>query len=429
MAAWQFGSWVLRFASYWALLDAFHIGGSVRNALLVLAVQVVASVFPFTPGGAGVQQAFLLTIFAHSTYVAAFSVGQQIATAALTTALGFGALVLIFRFRSFREVDPARARASAGRKRGSGPRRGRASMSGPDAHASAATTTWSRTARSARVSSRWRCARWSARALHAAPRPVRRPRPGRPGARRQGPAPPDPAYACGRLVRGSDDGYRSPLVPGLKSSDEAERLAEDIALGATRLEMLAQDPPGLYAEIADASGDLEERTWLAFLVAYIGPREAEDPFANIAAVRTPWAGGGLPDPDAIEPGPRGAHDAGRGTRTLDAYRAWAARSGSQAAAIAGEPVWPAPRRFARAFERLALPGFHRDARFELLVTLGALGVYELEAASLALGGDNSVSVGAKRALGIGDPLLLDRRATELGRRLRGAAGRARSRPA
>jgi hypothetical protein len=36
--------------------------------------------------------------------VAAFSVGQQIATAALTTALGFGALVLIFRFRSFREV-------------------------------------------------------------------------------------------------------------------------------------------------------------------------------------------------------------------------------------------------------------------------------------------------------------------------------------
>ncbi len=104
MATWQFASWILRFASYWALLDAFHIGGSVRAALLVLAVQVIASVFPFTPGGAGVQQAFLLTIFAHSKYVAAFSVGQQIATAILTSALGFGALVLIFRFRSFREV-------------------------------------------------------------------------------------------------------------------------------------------------------------------------------------------------------------------------------------------------------------------------------------------------------------------------------------
>jgi glycosyltransferase 2 family protein len=104
MAAWQLASWVARLFAYWLLLDAFHIGGSVRNALLVLAVQVVASVFPFTPGGAGVQQALLLTIFAHSPYVAAFSVGQQIATAILSSALGFGALVLIFRLRSFREV-------------------------------------------------------------------------------------------------------------------------------------------------------------------------------------------------------------------------------------------------------------------------------------------------------------------------------------
>ncbi len=77
---------------------------SVRNALLVLAVQVVASVFPFTPGGLGVQQALLLQIFAGSAYVAAFSVGQQIATTVLTCLLGFAALILIFRFKSFREV-------------------------------------------------------------------------------------------------------------------------------------------------------------------------------------------------------------------------------------------------------------------------------------------------------------------------------------
>ncbi len=104
MASWQLASWIARFGAYWALLDAFHIGGSVRNALLVLAVQVVASVFPFTPSGAGVQQALLLTIFAGNTDIAAFSVGQQIAIAVLTSALGFGALVLIFRFKSFREV-------------------------------------------------------------------------------------------------------------------------------------------------------------------------------------------------------------------------------------------------------------------------------------------------------------------------------------
>jgi uncharacterized membrane protein YbhN (UPF0104 family) len=104
MASWQLLSWIARFGAYWALLEAFHIGGSVRNALLVLGVQVVASVFPFTPGGVGVQQAILLQVFAHDPNAASFAVGQQIATAILSTALGFGALVLIFRFRSFREV-------------------------------------------------------------------------------------------------------------------------------------------------------------------------------------------------------------------------------------------------------------------------------------------------------------------------------------
>ncbi len=104
MCTWQAASWVARFAAYWALLDAFHIGGSVRNALLVLAVQVIASVFPFTPGGLGVQQAILIKVFAGSTYVAAFSVGQQIATTVFCVAVGFAALVLIFRFKNFREV-------------------------------------------------------------------------------------------------------------------------------------------------------------------------------------------------------------------------------------------------------------------------------------------------------------------------------------
>src|SRR5947209_2690472 len=104
MVSWQALSWVARFVAYWALLDAFHIGGSVRNAPLVLGVQGVASVFPFTPGGLGVQQALLLTIFAHNADVASFSVGQQVATAVLSGVLGFAALVFIFRLRSFREV-------------------------------------------------------------------------------------------------------------------------------------------------------------------------------------------------------------------------------------------------------------------------------------------------------------------------------------
>ncbi|HEX5146352.1 MAG TPA: lysylphosphatidylglycerol synthase domain-containing protein [Conexibacter sp.] len=107
MATWQSAAWLARFAAYWFLLDAFHIGGSVRNVLLVLGVQVVALLVPFTPGGAGVQQALLLTVFAGSataSQVAAFSVGQQIALAVAAVGMGFAALVLIFRFRSFKEV-------------------------------------------------------------------------------------------------------------------------------------------------------------------------------------------------------------------------------------------------------------------------------------------------------------------------------------
>jgi uncharacterized membrane protein YbhN (UPF0104 family) len=107
MVSWQAAAWLARCAAYWFLLEAFHIGASVRNVLLVLGVQVLAMIVPFTPGGAGVQQALLLTVFAgaaSSAQVAAFSVGQQIALGAAAVAMGFGALVLIFRFKSFGEV-------------------------------------------------------------------------------------------------------------------------------------------------------------------------------------------------------------------------------------------------------------------------------------------------------------------------------------
>jgi hypothetical protein len=49
-----------------------------------------------------VQQAILVSVFGASA--AAYSVGQQIALAAFTFGLGFFAIVVIFRFRSFREV-------------------------------------------------------------------------------------------------------------------------------------------------------------------------------------------------------------------------------------------------------------------------------------------------------------------------------------
>jgi uncharacterized membrane protein YbhN (UPF0104 family) len=112
----QFAGWLLRFTAFYFLLEAFNVGGSVKNVLLVLGVNAVSAVVPFTPGGAGVQQALLVKVFsgtASSATVAAYSVGQQIAIAALTFGLGFAAVVLIFRFRNFKEVVAAGRAARA----------------------------------------------------------------------------------------------------------------------------------------------------------------------------------------------------------------------------------------------------------------------------------------------------------------------------
>jgi glycosyltransferase 2 family protein len=120
VASLQVVAWLCRFAAFWFLLDAFRVGGSVRNVLLVFGVNQVAGAVPFTPGGAGVQQALLVKVFAHAaptTVVAAYSVGQQIAIAAFTALVGLGSVVFIFRFRSFREViDAGRASRDAERE-------------------------------------------------------------------------------------------------------------------------------------------------------------------------------------------------------------------------------------------------------------------------------------------------------------------------
>jgi uncharacterized protein (TIRG00374 family) len=103
----QFAGWLCRFTAFWFLLEAFNVGGSVRNVMLVLGVQAVAAVVPFTPGGAGVVQALLVKVFADEApadTVAAYSVGQQVAIAAFSFAIGFIGLATIFRIRSFKEV-------------------------------------------------------------------------------------------------------------------------------------------------------------------------------------------------------------------------------------------------------------------------------------------------------------------------------------
>jgi hypothetical protein len=170
-----------------------------------------------------------------------------------------------------------------------------------------------------------------------------------------------------KLARAADDGYRNALVPGLRATADARRLAIALTDAAERLQ-----PPGPWEEVA-TEPDLEAATFNAFLRA-------------------------LGDDNQ---------------RTIAAYRAWAERAGSQEAAFTGEASWTPERRFGRVFERLALPGLHRGARFDLLAVLGAAGRYPLAADALHFVEDDATTLAAKRALVSGDRLLLERRAREL----------------
>ena len=197
-----------------------------------------------------------------------------------------------------------------------------------------------------------------------------------------------------RVARAADDGYRNALAPGLRATADAERLAAALAQAAVRLE-----PPGPYPEIADQA-DFEQGTWLAFLLALAGPDAPELQQALLAA-NPAWEAGVPPElPDARR-------------RSAEAYRAWAQRAGSQEAAFSGDASWTPERRFARVFERLALPGFGRAPRYDLLTALGAAGLYDLRAGELQLVEDDATTLAAKRLLVSGDRLLLERRAHDL----------------
>ena len=98
VVSWQAASWVARIASTFFFLKAFHVDATVETTLAVLVVQGLSTVLPFTPGGAGTQQAilgFALAGAASTSTILAFSFGQQLVITILNVALGFGAILLM----------------------------------------------------------------------------------------------------------------------------------------------------------------------------------------------------------------------------------------------------------------------------------------------------------------------------------------------
>ena len=91
VVSWQLLSWVLRIASLYWFLRAFHVHASIHNALLAQVVDSLSTLLPFSPGGAGTKQGLLVFVLhgqASSAQLLAFSVGQYVAVTAFNVVIG-----------------------------------------------------------------------------------------------------------------------------------------------------------------------------------------------------------------------------------------------------------------------------------------------------------------------------------------------------
>jgi uncharacterized membrane protein YbhN (UPF0104 family) len=101
-------SWVLRIASLYFFLDAFHVQANIHNALLAVVVDSLATLFPATPGGAGTKQGLIVVVFRHRaisrSLLLAFSVGMNITITVVNLVLGLVAIGVMARTLSFKRL-------------------------------------------------------------------------------------------------------------------------------------------------------------------------------------------------------------------------------------------------------------------------------------------------------------------------------------
>lgn len=229
----------------------------------------------------------------------------------------------------------------------------------------------------------------------------------------------------GRLQRSVDDGFRSELLPGVRSTADAQLLFEEVTAAEARLATHATGEAGPWGAVGALAGHPHRAFVAALAVGIASPDSAAGSAATataaLAAVEA--ADTSLEALDAIAgateagailtAGPRGprAHDAS--SQALGVPAQLAQRSGgSLEAALTGEASWTPERRFARVLDRLALRGLPRAVRFDVLVALGRSGALPVRADALHLGSDQ-VTDAAKRLFAVADTALLERRAAAL----------------
>ena len=119
VVSWQAGSWLARVGSTFFFLRAFHVDATAKTTIAVLVVGGLSTLLPFTPGGAGTQQAilvFALAGAASSSTILAFSFGLQLVNTIVYVTIGFGAILLMLgtlRWRQHVQTDQAEMRGRA----------------------------------------------------------------------------------------------------------------------------------------------------------------------------------------------------------------------------------------------------------------------------------------------------------------------------
>ena len=107
VGSWQLLSWVLRIGSLYFFLEAFHVHASIHNALLAQVVDSLSTLLPFSPGGVGTKQGFLVYVLegqAPTSRLLAFSVGQYVAVTLFNLAAGAAAIFAMLRTLRLREI-------------------------------------------------------------------------------------------------------------------------------------------------------------------------------------------------------------------------------------------------------------------------------------------------------------------------------------
>jgi|SRR5215210_2997131 len=120
VALWQAADWTLRFFAIYWFLRAFGVPASFHSALLVQVAQSLSTVFPFTPGGAGTEQALIVFMLNASTHLAkstlvAFAVGMKLTILIVNLAIGFTAIATMLKTLKWRQAAEADRAADAGR--------------------------------------------------------------------------------------------------------------------------------------------------------------------------------------------------------------------------------------------------------------------------------------------------------------------------